>query len=98
MTIALTPELILLCANIIGLAVGVSLLLIKIGRWVEAINSRMDVLEKGQQQILEALGNHIHGSEGGAPMFHAPLPPAPPQSRVASPMQTTASGQSEGAG
>ena len=99
MTIELTPELIATGLTFVGLFIGFATIagrLIKIGRWMQSVDNRLENLEKGQDQILTALQNHVHPSEGSPPLFYAPVglpivPPTPPMQSDA----PAASGQAE---
>ena len=89
--IELTPELIAICVSFVGLLIGflvgfgaIAGRLIKIGRWMERVDNRLENLEKGQVQILAALQNHIHGPDGAPPLFYAPVP-QPPSPSLATP-------------
>ena len=87
MTVEITPELIAICLTFVGLLVGLVVgfatiagRLIKIGRWMQSVDNRLENLEKGQVQILTALQNHVHVSDGAPPLFYTPLirPHVPP--------------------
>ena len=102
-TIELTPELIAICVSFAGLLIGflvgfgaIAGRLIKIGRWMERVDNRLENLEKGQVQILAALQNHVHGPDGAPPLFYAPVvqPYTPPTMAMPGNVPT-ASGQAE---
>ncbi len=101
MTIEITPELIAICISFVGLLVGFGAIagrLIKIGRWMERIDNRLDNLEKGQVQILAALQNHVHVPDGGPPLFYGPvMQPYTPPTIVMPGNVPAASGQTESA-
>ena len=62
MTIEITPELIAICVSFVGILIGLftlGKLVLKVGRWLQGINGRLENLESGQQQILSALQNHV---------------------------------------
>ena len=84
MTIEITPELIAICVSFVGILIGLftlGKLVLKVGRWIQGINGRLENLESGQQQILSALQNHVHSPVpyGQQPLFFAPVQqPNPP--------------------
>ena len=86
MTIVFTPELIAAGVTFVGLFVGFATIsgrLIKIGRWMQSIDNRLENLEKSHVQLLTALQNHVHAPEGAPPLFYTPLPRPPiPQTMV----------------
>ncbi len=80
MTVELTPELIAICVTFVGVVIASITITLKVGRWMERIDNRLENLEKGQGQILTALQNHIHPPEGMPPLFYTPViqPHIPP--------------------
>ena len=95
-TIELTPELITICATLLGVVVGSVTILLKVGRWMQRIENRLENLEKGQGQILTALQNRIHAPEGTPPLFYSPFmrPYVPPNMTLPGDVPA-ASGQAE---
>ena len=98
-TIELTPELIAICVSFVGLLVAFGTIagrLIKIGRWMQGIDNRLDNLEKGQVQLLDAVQNHVHEPQGAPPLFFTPVmrPYVPPNMTLPGDVPA-ASGQAE---
>ena len=91
MTVELTPELIAICLTFVGVLIGfgsIAVRVIKVGRWMERIEARLENLEEGQRQILSALQNHIHGPDGTPPLFYAAVPQTPSPAAPTAPVQS----------
>ena len=83
MIIELTPELIAITVTFLGVvsaSIAIAVRMVKVGRWMERIENRLENLEKGQNQILTALQNHVHSAHGALPLFSVPTqnPNIPP--------------------